>query len=54
MKNITRKQKMLCPRMTDIMIDHHKLGSFSFPGATVNEKILRTSKKCYVHARQTS
>jgi hypothetical protein len=21
-KNITHKQKMLCPRMTDIMIDH--------------------------------
>jgi hypothetical protein len=36
MKNIIRKQKMLCPRTTDIMIDHKKLGSFSFPGATVN------------------
>jgi hypothetical protein len=33
---------------------HHKLGSFSFPGATVNEKILLACKKCYVHARQTS
>jgi hypothetical protein len=44
MKNITRKQKMLCPRMTDIMIDHHKLGSFSFPGATVNEKYYAQAK----------
>ncbi len=43
-KNITRKQKMLCPRMTDIMIDHHKLGSFSFPGATVNEKYYSQAK----------
>ena len=48
MKNITRMQKMLCPRMTDIMIDHHKLGTFSFP-ATVNEKILYAYKKYYIH-----
>jgi hypothetical protein len=44
MKNITRMQKMLCPRMTDIMIDHHKLGSFSFPGASVNEKYYSHAK----------